>query len=136
MTALTENRYTKHRDGIITAHPVKASAHIYKGSLVCADGTGYAVPGDDGAGLTVLGVAIEECDNSSGGDGAMSVRVQASGVFSFAKSGAITQADLGGVLYVKDDQSVALAAGVSNNIVCGRLEALDGTASVWLRLQL
>jgi len=136
MAALTENRYTKHRDGIITAQPVKAAAHIYKGSLVCADGTGYAVSGDDAAGLTLLGVAIEECANTAGGDGAMSVRVQASGVFSFLKSGAITQADLGAVLYVKDDQSVALAAGVSNNVACGRLEALDGTSSVWLRLQL
>lgn len=136
MTALTENRYTKHRDGIITAHPVKAGAHIYKGSLVCADATGYAVAGDDAAGLTVLGVSIEECNNTAGGDAAMSVRVQAGGVFSFLKSGAITQADLGAVLYVKDDQSVALAAGVSNNIACGRLEALDGSAAVWLRLQL
>ena len=136
MTALTENRYTKHRDGIITAHPVKAASHIYKGSLVCADATGYAAPGDDAAGLCLLGVAIEECNNSDGGDGAMNVRVQAGGVFSFAKSGAITQADLGAVLYVKDDQSVALSAGVTNNIACGRLEALDGSAAVWLRLQL
>lgn len=136
MTALTENRYTKHRDGIVTAHPVKAAAHIFKGSLVCADSTGYAVPGDDAAGLAVLGVAIEECDNAAGGDGAMSVRVQSSGVFSFLKSGAITQADVGTVLYVKDDQSVALAAGVANSIACGRLEALDGSSAVWLRLQL
>jgi hypothetical protein len=135
MTALTENRYTKHRDGIISAHPVKASTAIYKGSLVCADSTGYAVPGDDAAGLTLLGVAIEAANNASGANGDVSVRVQAAGVFSFAKSGTIAQADLGSALYVVDDQTVGLSAAVSNNIAAGRLESLDGS-SVWLRLQL
>lgn len=136
MTALTENRYTKHRDGIITAHPVKASTHIFKGSIVCADASGYAAPGDDAAGYTVLGIAIEEADNGSGGNGDVTVRVQASGVFSVAKSGTIAQGDLGSELYVVDDQTVGLAAAVTNNVACGRLEALDGGASVWLRLQL
>lgn len=135
MTALTENRYTKHRDGIISAHPVKASTAIYKGSLVCADSTGYAIPGADTAGLIVLGIAIEAADNSSGANGDLSVRVQAAGVFSFAKSGTIAQADLGSVLYVVDDQTVGLTAATTNDIEAGRLEALDGS-SVWLRLQL
>jgi hypothetical protein len=136
MAALTENRYTKHRDGIITAHPVKAAAHIFKGSLVCADSSGYAVPADDAASYTVLGVAIEEADNGSGSNGDVSVRVQAGGVFSFARAGTIGQGDLGAALYVADDQSVGLSAAVTNDIPCGRLEALDGTGAVWLRLQL
>jgi len=136
MTALTENRYTKHRDGIITAHPVKAGAHLYKGSLVCADATGYSVPGADTAGLKLLGVAIEEADNSDGADAALSIRVQAAGVFSFSKAGAITQADLGAALFISDDQTAALAADVTNDVPCGRLEALDGSNAVWVRLQL
>ncbi len=135
MTALTANRYTRFRDGLITAHPVKAAAKIYKGSLVCADATGYAVPGADSAGLLFLGVALEESDNSGGADGALSVRVQAQGVFCFAKTGAIAQAQLGAALYVFDDQTVALAATTANDIACGRVEALDG-ADVWVRLKL
>jgi hypothetical protein len=135
MTALSSNRYTKHRDGIITAHPVKAATKIYKGSLVCADSTGYAVRGADSAGCVFLGIAIEEADNSSGANGALSIRVQTSGVFSFAKSGSITQASLGSALYIVDDQTVGLAATTTNDIACGRLEALDGS-DAWLRVNL
>jgi hypothetical protein len=133
MTPLTTNRYTKHRDGIITAHPVKAATKIYKGSLVCADSTGYAVPGADAAGQSFLGVAIEEADNSGGAAGALSVRVQTSGIFSLAKSGSITQASIGATLYIVDDQTVGLAATTTNDIPCGRREALDG-GDVWVRL--
>ena len=136
MTALTENRYTRHRDGIVTAHPVKAGAHIYKGSLVCADSTGYAVPGADTADYVFLGVALEEADNSAGQDGSVLVRVQTAGVCSFAKSGAITQADVGAALCVADDQTVGLTATTTNDIPCGRLEAVDGSGGVWVRLQL
>jgi len=135
MSALSDNRYTKYRDGLISALPVKAAAHIFKGSLVCADAAGYAVPGGDSSGFTFMGVALEEADNSAGANGALSVRVQTSGVFSFAKSGAITQASVGVKLYVLDDQTVAPAATTSNDIPCGRLEGLDGS-DVWLRVQL
>lgn len=134
MTALSENRYTKHRDGLFTAHPVKANGHIYKGSLVCADSSGYAVPGGDTAGLSFLGVAIEEADNSGGLSGAITVRVQCSGVFSFGKTGTITQTSIGATLYIADDQTVALAATTSNDIPAGKLEALDG-GDVWVRVK-
>jgi hypothetical protein len=134
MTALTASRYTRHRDGLVTAQPVKASAQIHKGSLVAADASGYAVPGADTAGLTFLGVAIEDADNSGGASGAISVRVQTMGVFSFAKSGAITQASAGATLYLVDDQTVALAATTTNDIACGKLEGLDGS-DVWVRVK-
>ncbi len=136
MTALTANRYTKHRDGIVTAHPVKGAAHIYKGSIVCADATGYAVAGADTAGYTVLGVALEEVDNTGGADGVLTVRVQTMGVFSFALGGSAAQADLGADVYVADDQSVALAADTTNDVPVGRLESLDGTGHAWVRLKL
>lgn len=135
MTALTEDRYTRHRDGVISAHPVKGSTTIYKGSLVCVDATGYAVPGADTASLTFIGVAIESAANSDGSDGDITVRVQAAGVFSFAKSGTITQASAGGDLYIIDDQTVGLTAAATNDIACGRLEGLDGS-DVWVRVKL
>lgn len=135
MTALSENRYTKFRDGLITAHPVKASAKIYKGSLVCADATGFAVPGADAAGLIFLGVALEQADNTDGLDGAKTVRVQTQGVFSFAKTGSIAQAQSGAPLYVFDDQTVALVGTTAQDVLCGRLEAIDG-GDVWVRLKL
>ena len=135
MAALTSNRYTKHRDGLVSAHPVKAAVRIYKGSLVCADSTGFAVPGADTASYVFLGIALEEANNTSGANGAQTVRVQTLGVFSFAKSGSITQANVGVNLYIADDQTVALAATTTNDILCGQLEALDGN-DVWVRIQL
>ncbi|MCH7472200.1 hypothetical protein IIA79_04530 [bacterium] len=135
MTALTESRYTKHRDGLISAHPVKGITKIYKGSLVTAATGGYAVPGSDTANEALLGVALEEADNSSGADGDITVRVQTYGVFSFAKSGTITQANVGDTLYIFDDQTVALITTTTNDIPCGQLEGLDGS-DVWARIQL
>lgn len=135
MTALSDNRYTKFRDGLITAHPVKADTKIFKGSLVCADATGYAVPGADTAGLIFLGVALEQADNSGGLDGAKTIRVQTQGVFSFAKTGSIAQAQSGSALYVFDDQTVALVGTTAQDVLCGRLEAIDG-GDVWVRLKL
>jgi hypothetical protein len=134
MTALTMNRYTKHRDGVLSAHPVLAGARIFKGSLVCAGAEGYAKPGADTANTTFLGVAIEEADNTAGASGALSVRVQALGVFSFAKTTGITQASLGATVYVKDDQTVGLAADCSNDVPCGRLEGFDDSAA-WVRIK-
>jgi hypothetical protein len=133
MTPLTANRYTKFRDGLITAHPVKAAANIYKGSLVCAGTDGYAVPGADATGYTFLGVALEEADNTNGQSGDLLVRVQTQGVFSFGKSGTITQANIGANVYVVDDQTVGLAATTTYDVLCGRLEALDGT-DLWDRI--
>ena len=80
-------------------------------------------------------MAIEEADNSGGAAGALSVRVQTSGIFSLAKSGTITQASIGATLYIVDDQTVGLAATTTNDIPCGRLEALDG-GDIWVRLAL
>lgn len=135
MTPLNSNRYTKYRDGLITALPVQEGAHIFKGSLVCVDAEGCAVPGGDSAVHTFMGVALEEVDNSEGKRAAFSVRVQTSGVFSFAKASALPQSCVGEEVYIVDDQTVGLDADVSCHIPCGRLEALDG-GDVWVRIKL
>ena len=135
MSALTTNRYTKHRDGLVTAHPVAEAAHIFKGSLVCANADGYAAPGADTAGFTFLGVALEEADNTDGADGGLTVKVLCCGVFLLGKTGTITQASLGAKVYIADDQTVALAATTTNDVPCGRIEALDGSA-LWIRIGL
>lgn len=135
MTALTESRYTRHREGTVTAHKVKAATQLFKGGIVCADTAGYAVPGGDTAGYTFIGVAIEDADNTNGADGDIIVRVMARGVFSFAKGGSISQADLGGPLYIVDDQTVAVVSSTTNDVEIGRLEGFDGD-DVWVRIDL
>ena len=136
MTALTNNRYTKHRDGLVTAHPVAVGANIFKGSIICANQYGYAVPGADEEGYVVIGVALEGADNSQGADGHISVRVQTLGVFSFGTSSVVPQAHLGAFLCVVDDQTLAVEGQTKCCVVAGRLEALDGPGYAWLRPQL
>ena len=46
--------------------PVAASTHIYQGTLVCLNLSGYLVPASADPSLTVVGVAQEEADNSAG----------------------------------------------------------------------
>lgn len=135
MAALTQSRYTRHREGTVTAHRVKGATQLFKGGIVCVDSTGYAVPGSDTAGQTFVGVAIEDADNTAGADGDIAIRVMARGVFSLAPGGSVTQADIGKPLYVVDDQTVAVAATVTNDIQAGRLEGFDGT-DLWVRIDL
>ena len=50
--------------------PVAATTHIYVGSLVAVNGSGYVVPASADSSLAVIGVAEEEKDNSGGSAGA------------------------------------------------------------------
>ena len=130
MTALTENYEAKRQDGEMITVPVLASATIYKGALVCDNGTGYASAGTDG-GTTFLGVAVEKADNSSGIDGAISVRIYKTGVFQFTKATAV-QTDLGIVAYVRDDQTVSLST--TNSITAGYVVSIVDSSTVKLRI--
>lgn len=76
MPALTADRNTPKKDGIIVEMPVAASTKIYAGSLVCANASGYVIPAADTAGLTFLGVALNAVDNSAGSNGDKTVLVQ------------------------------------------------------------
>lgn len=136
MAALTENRYTKHRDGLITAHPVKAETQVFKGSLVCVDSKGYAVPGAAVGGYRFVGIAIENADNSSGNDGDWNVRVQTMGVFSLAHDGSVKQGCVGLTANILDDQTITVKWGdelEGASILCGKVEGLDGD-DAWLRI--
>ena len=112
--ALSADRITDRKEGQIIAYPVKSATTIYKGALVYVDSTGYAVEGTSGGGRFV-GVAVEGCVNPSGG--ALTVRVYKTGLFKFAKTGTITQANVGQELKLSDDQTVALlAASLTTNL--------------------
>lgn len=138
MAALTQDRDThqRYKPRLI---PLKlaASTLIYNGSVVALNAAGYAVPASDTAGLIVVGRAESQVDNSSGADGDAEI-VVSPGVFKLGTTGAnaAVQADVGDNVYVLDDQTVVKAAGVTNNIVAGIMEELDGDGDVWVRVNL
>lgn len=139
MSALADNRVTPRREGLVTREPVAASTHLYKGSLLGTNASGYAIPASASA-LRIIGVAEEEADNSTGSNGDTTgsgtkqgqVLVSKTGLYKFGKTGSIAQSDKGKKLYAADDQTLGLAyaqlttalAGANNDLVWTSL--LDG----------
>jgi hypothetical protein len=128
--ALSADRNTSYREGVECEYPVKAATQIYAGSLVMLGSDGYAIPGADTASAKFVGVALE---NVLGGatDGAKSIRVRRKGVFEFAAT-SITQAMVGDIMYIADDQTFDDAAGPTNDIPCGRLVKYVSATKGWI----
>ncbi|MEW5903638.1 MAG: hypothetical protein AB1722_04750 [Pseudomonadota bacterium] len=132
--ALTADRNTQMKDGELIAVPVATTKKIFAGSLVAANATGYATPGAVATTLTYLGRAEETVDNSAGADGAVSVLVRRGKAFKFANSGtdAVTQASLGKVCYIEDDQTVSATNGTNTRSAAGTVVGVESDG-VWVQ---
>lgn len=110
--------------------PVAAGEHIYRGALVGRDPAGFLksfVPGD-----RFVGVAYEECDNSSGDAGAAYCRVFVEGDFQFTLTGAAL-ADLGKPAYATADDALALTGHADAYV--GRIVSRPAANTVVFRLK-
>ena len=133
MTALTSDRNTPYRDGGVLTVAVAAGVKIFAGSLVCANATGFAVPGSVSTSQTYLGRADEAVSNVDGLDGTRTVKVLRKKAFHWANHAAdlVTQGDVGKTCYVVDDQTVAKTNGTGTRSAAGRV--LEVTpAGVWV----
>jgi hypothetical protein len=139
MAALTAERNTPRLgdEGAVTAIlklPMKASTKIYKGSLVVID-AGYAAPGRTATGLIAVGRAERTVDNSSGAAGALFIEVRR-GCHGFANSAAgdlIAQANVGAIVYIVDDQTVALTSATNTRSVAGQVLSIgEGDSLVYV----
>jgi hypothetical protein len=145
MTALAQERLTDEAGKPSPSrgtYPIAANTRIFKGSLVCLDAAGRAIPGGlIAAGATVaVGKASSTVDNRTGsalGGAAEAADVEVEfGVFAFESAGAadqIAQTEVGKLVYVVDDQTVAKTSGTSTRIVAGPLtEWRNGQAWVYM----
>jgi hypothetical protein len=135
MAALTKDRNTKRRDGVVHSDPVAATTKIFAGSLVCLNAAGNAVPGSTSTTLKARGVAQEQVDNLAGAAGAVRVESRR-GVFPFANSTStdeITRADIGASAYIVDDQTVAKTSGTNTRSVAGVIRDVDSDG-VWVEI--
>jgi hypothetical protein len=117
--AVTANQLIKMQDGDKRSYPVEESTRIYQGTLVFQNAAGYA---DDDTATGVngfIGIAVEECDNSSGADGAKNVEVHAEGVFELVGSG-FAQTDVGQIAYAEDNFTIGTAIS-SASVPIGRV---------------
>lgn len=125
MAALTGAYDAKRKDGALIAVPLAAGAVVHKGALVSVtSATGLAGPAADAAGTVFVGVAYESADNAAGAGGAVSVRVQTTGLFRYNRAGA-SQTDVGKTAYVVDDNTVGIASAHAVP-VGGILSLVDG----------
>jgi hypothetical protein len=130
MTALSADRETTRKEAGFKAYPVAATTTIYKGSLVCLNSSGYAIPAADTAGLRFIGVASEKVVNASG-NGAANINVYTEGLFKFVAT-SISQAMVGDPMYAADDQTFD---DTSTNLVqCGVLDEYVSATSGWINI--
>lgn len=131
--ALTQDRNTPYQDGELITVSVAANAVIHAGAMVVANASGYAAPGSTATGLTYLGRAEEAVDNTGGANGALTVMVRRKKAFKFKNYGAdpVTQASLGKVCYIVDDETVAATDGTGTRSAAGKVIGLD-SAGVWV----
>lgn len=132
MTALADN-FARKRHGInpvvalAFAIGLAASTHVYQGSLVAVNQSGYLVPASADASLHVVGVAEEEVDNSSGAAGALTCAPR-KGVFYLSNSAttdAVSDADIGRPCYVVDDNTVARTSNGGARPAAGIVAGVD-----------
>lgn len=133
MTATTQDRNTPYRQGELIVAPVAAGVKIPAGTIVCSSGSGFAVPGATAATLAYLGMADAAVDNSAGADGAIGVSIRRGMAFKWANDSGdpVTQASLGRVCYIVDNQTVAKSNGGNTRSPAGIVVGIDADG-VWV----
>jgi len=132
MSVLTENYDAQGKAGALVSYPVAGTTHIYKGSLVCVNSDGYAVPGADSADYAFVGVAYEETNNASGSAGDRRVRLLKTGSFVYPAEGGAEQSDLGKLMYLSDDNTVA--DSTIHSVPAGIVVEVPNSSQVRLRI--
>lgn len=131
--ALTKDRNTHWKDPELIVVLVAANAVIHAGALVVANATGYAAPGSVATTLTYLGRAEEAVNNAGGADGAKAVAIRRKKAFLWKNHGAdpVTQASLGRVCYIVDDETVAATHATNTRSAAGIVVGVDASG-VWV----
>jgi len=132
MTATTEGRNTKRRDGKQFSFPAAASLCL-AGTIAVLNSSGNAEMGTTATGKVAVGVFDETVDNTGGVAGGVQVATRR-GCFQFANSAstdAIANTDIGTTCYIVDNQTVAKTSGTNTRSVAGVVRAVD-SAGVWV----
>lgn len=136
MTAATRDRNTEEiYPGRVRAIGMAAAAKIFGGTMVAINASGEAIRAITVATGRVVGVALKTFDNSTGAANALQAEAHV-GIFGpFANSAAgdlIVAADVGAIVYVVDDSTVAKTNAGATRIAAGTVWAVDAT-SVWVK---
>lgn len=135
MAALTSERNTTQLRGDTRVGPLAASVKVWKGGMLMRNAAGFVTKGATATGCIGIGRAEATVDNSAGAAGAVSVEYR-SGIFGFANlaADAVTQAEVGKLCYIADDQTVAKTNGSATRSPAGIVDGIEGS-KVWVRLE-
>lgn len=133
MTATTVDRNTPYKDGELISVKLAAVA-VLAGTMAVANASGYGVGGSTATTLTYLGRFEEAVDNSAGAAGDKEAVVRIGKAFKWENHGAdpVTQASLGKVCYIVDNQTVAATDGTGTRSVAGKVIQVDSDG-VWVK---
>lgn len=130
MAALAADTYRARRGDVRErSYKMAASTTIYKGSLVCLNSSGLAIPAAEATGNgNVVGVAKHGQVSAATGD--YDIVVQR-GVFKIACDASLTQLDVGDNCYATTDNDADDAAGSTYKLAIGEITGIE-TGFVWV----
>ena len=131
-TALTAERNTPYRVGKRVTLPVAGGEKIFAGSMVAQNNANSGLVTNavaSGTTLQVIGRAASTVDNSAGTNGQKTIDIDV-GVFGWANFGGVSDANIGDICYVVDDQTVSVT-NVGSSVIAGVVFDVDGTY-VWV----
>jgi hypothetical protein len=104
---------------------------IYAGAIVVINSAGTAEAGTDAASKRVVGRCERTQDNTGVNyKAARTIRVK-TGVFRWVNGGSFTDANIGDLAYISDDQTVTTGASASQDIIAGTIVDVDSDG-VWV----
>lgn len=104
MVAATKDRNTESKHIALKRYKLAASTTIFKGTMVCLNSSGLAIPAAAASGnQPVAGVALEGAKSAATGD--TYVTLMSGRAFKFAGD-TLQQNDVGKVVYADDDQTI------------------------------
>lgn len=131
--ALLQDRNTKMQNAKLISVPLAASAVTFAGGMAVVDANGYGASASTALNLTYLGRFEEAVDNTGGANGAKTALVRRGKAFKFNNDATdpVTQASLGKVCYIVDDETVAINDGTGTRSAAGIVVGVDSDG-IWV----
>jgi hypothetical protein len=135
--AADKKRIVRNINGMKEAEVLLADSQtVYEGAIIMRNSSGDPVVGADTASCVGMGVASEAVTSGSSNTTRF-VKLQYGHEEWFATAGTFTKASIGANVTISDDQTVALAATTTNDVLFGmlvQLETINGTPGAWIRV--
>lgn len=120
MTALSAKKDVKSQPGRVLSYKM-AAVKILEGALVSVNSSGYATNATDAANDVFVGVADQTVDNSAGSAGDKEIQVRIGETVEVVANFSAAQTNVTDQVYALDNQTVDLAANLTNDVLVGRI---------------